>query len=94
MRIDTWKRLTFAAVLSIVVAAGLITPAAPAGAIPPPVYCSSNQSTIIVYYSDRWKENAICQDVLYACPGEYPTHWCDGSKTPYYTKYCNSCPAN
>jgi hypothetical protein len=93
MRIETWKRLTFAVVLSFVVVA-LITPATPAGAIAVPRACTTNQSTIIVYYSDSAKTHPICQDVLYACPGFSPTHFCDGSKTPYYTTYCNDCGLN
>ncbi len=89
---SNWKRLTLALVAALFT--GLIVPASSGNAIPPPINCGSNQSTIITYYSNTTYQQAICSDVLYPCPGYSATNWCSGSRTPYSKRACNSCPAN
>lgn len=90
MKSETWKRLTFALVLTAAVSAGLIGPAAPASATPSCGECASNQGTIIVYY-DAGYQTPLCQDVLYPCSSFSPTFDCD--PTPYTRTYCTPCPA-
>jgi hypothetical protein len=94
LKSGTWKRLTFALALAAVVFTGLIAPATPGNAIPPPPNCGSNQSTIITYYSSSTYQNALCSDILYPCPGYSRTYYCRGSETPYTKMTCNSCPLN
>lgn len=92
LRRGTWKRLTFALALAAAVLTGLLAPVSSGHAIPPPANCGSNQSTIITYYSSSTYQNAVCTDVLYACPGYSPTDFCRNSKTIYSKTTCNSCP--
>ena len=87
MRLETWKRLTFALVL--VAVAGLIGPVPLASATSTSEECASNQGTIIVYY-DAGYQTPLCEDVLYPCSSFAPTFDCD--PTPYTRTYCVPCP--
>ena len=90
----TWKRLTFAVVLSTMSFVGLIAPASRSDATAVPKACPFGSSIITAWYRDAALTQGWCQDVTTPCPGYSATHYCDGSHTPYYKTICVACAPN
>ena len=88
----TWKRLTFAVVLSAAILVGILATTGKSAAKPITPACSG--AIITSWYSDAALTHGWCQDVTTPCPGQSATHACDGSHTPYYKTICVTCYPN
>jgi hypothetical protein len=71
---------------------GVFAPSNQSAAKPFPPACSG--SVITAWYRDAALTQPWCQDVTSPCPGETATHYCDGSRTPYYRTFCGTCSPN